>query len=312
MSTRARSVPTGVTTDEPTWFEGRDLRLAATVWGHSTDPPVVLLPGGGQTRHAWNATARRLTAKGWRTVALDARGHGDSDWAIDADYTVEAQVDDLRRVVTSLDRPPVVIGASRGGLTALVAVAEDPPTFARALVLVDVAPRLEPAGIERIRAFMTSRPDGFESLEEVADTIAAYHPERPRPRDLDGLRKVVRQRPDGRWVWHWDPAYIWRKPPADPTAAHPTDASVLTDAARRVTIPTLLVRGHQSDVLSQEGAAELRRLIPHARFADVAGAGHMLAGDRNTVFADAILQFMTSLAKEPARTTHPRRPSEAR
>src|SRR5690606_40599381 len=109
-----------------------------------------------------------------------------------------------------LPRPPVLVGASLGGLASLVAVAEsgEQERTARALVLVDVAHRIEDEGRDRIGAFMTGHLDGFASLEEAADAIAAYNPHRPRPKDLSGLAKNLRQREDGRWVWHWDPAFV--------------------------------------------------------------------------------------------------------
>jgi pimeloyl-ACP methyl ester carboxylesterase len=158
-------------------------------------------------------------------------------------------------------------------------------------VLVDVAPRIESAGAARIGDFMRANPDGFASLREVSDAVAAYNPHRERPAGLDGLRKNVRLREDGRWYWHWDPAFLR---PAG--SAGPGDARRLADAARAVTIPTLLVRGRQSDVLSAEGAAEFLRLVPGARFVDVSGAGHMVAGDDNDIFTREVIEFLSELA----------------
>jgi pimeloyl-ACP methyl ester carboxylesterase len=163
------------------------------------------------------------------------------------------------------------------------------------LVLVDVAARLEVAGMERIRDFMLSRPDGFASLEEAADTIAAYNPNRPRPKDVSGLQSVLRQRPDGRWAWHWDPAFMGMDPDRARQGRDPTDPELLDRSARAVTIPTLLVRGRQSDLLSEAGAAHLQELVPHARYVDVAGAGHMVAGDRNDAFGAAVTAFLAEL-----------------
>ena len=164
-------------------------------------------------------------------------------------------------------------------------------------MLVDVAPRIEVQGVERIGAFMLEHVEqGFASLDEVADAVAAYNPHRPRPTDLSGLQKNVRQRPDGRWVWHWDPAFIsGRFGSRDETRASLVDPERLADAARAITVPTLLVRGHLSDLLSEQGAQELLELIPHARLVDVAEAGHMVAGDRNDVFNDAVMAFLREL-----------------
>ena len=171
--------------------------------------------------------------------------------------------------------------------------APDPEQVARALVLVDVAHRVEVAGRERIGAFMTGNIDGFASLEEAADAIAAYNPHRPRPTDLSGLAKNLRQRPDGRWVWHWDPRFVMGKfGSADETRASVIDPHRLEAAVDALRLPALLVRGRSSDLLSEEGAQDFLARVPHAEFADVAGAGHMVAGDRNEIFNRAILDFL--------------------
>ncbi len=261
--------------------------LAADRWVASDEQGVVLLlHGGGQTRHSWHRSGARFAAAGWTTIALDARGHGDSAWAPDGDYSMDALVADLAQVVTGLAVEPVLVGASMGGITSLVAVGEK-AVVARALVLVDVAPQVEPAGVQRILDFMASAPDGFASLEEVADANAAYNPHRPRPRNLDGLRKNVRQWDDGRWHWHWDPAFLTVRD--EPSRA--TQHERLKAAAASVVAPTMLVRGTQSDVVSAEGAEELQRLIPHATVRE-AKAGHMVAGDDNDVFAQQVVQFL--------------------
>jgi pimeloyl-ACP methyl ester carboxylesterase len=255
----------------------------------ATDPQgtVLLLHGGGQTRHSWSRSGPRFADAGWTTISLDARGHGDSDWAPDGDYSMDALVGDLRRVVDAVGEPPVLIGASMGGMTALLAEGES-PGLSRALVLVDVAPRIEPAGTRRILDFMASAPNGFGSLEEVADAIAAYNPHRKRPSNLTGLTKNVRRGDDGRWRWHWDPAFlrVRDEPGRD------TGYTRLRDAAQHVEVPTLLVRGASSDVVSPEGAAELQQLIAHAVVRE-AKAGHMVAGDDNDVFATQVVQFLT-------------------
>jgi len=272
------------------------LVLAADVTGDPGSPPVVLLHGGGQTRHAWGTTLSHLAAH-WRAYSVDLRGHGDSAWAPDGDYTLDAFARDVVSVSRSLPEPPVLIGASLGGIASLAAIAETPPPpVARALVLVDVAPRIEAAGVARIGEFMTGHLDGFASLEEVADAIQAYNPHRPRPKDLSGLKKNMRQRADGRWAWHWDPRFVsGRFGSPDETRSSLVDGDRLADAARNITLPTLLVRGRISDLLSAEGAQELLELVPHAQLVDVAGAGHMVAGDRNDLFNDAIVSFLDTL-----------------
>lgn len=249
---------------------------------------ILLLHGGGQTRHSWHRSGPRFAGAGWTTYALDARGHGESDWDPAGSYSMDSLVDDLVAVVEQLGVTPVLIGASMGGLTSLVAEGEH-PGLAAGLVLVDIATRSEPAGVERILAFMGSAPDGFASLEEVADAVAAYNPHRPRPSDLDGLRRNVRQGGDGRWRWHWDPAFL----DGGDEPRRLTTESRLEAAASAITVPTLLVRGQSSDVVTAEGAAELQRLIPHAVVRE-ARAGHMVAGDDNDVFAAQVVDFLAS------------------
>jgi len=271
------------------------LTLAADVGGPEDGPTVVLLHGGGQTRHSWAGTWKVLVDAGWRAISLDLRGHGDSDWDPEGDYSLDAFVEDVRAVATALDRPPVLVGASLGGLSSMVALgeSEDQASLASALVLVDVAHRLEADGRDRIGAFMNGNVDGFASLEQAADAIAAYNPHRPRPKDLSGLAKNLRQREDGRWVWHWDPLFIRGKfGSPDETRSSLVEPNRLGRAAAALTVPTLLVRGRSSDLLSEEGARDFLELVPHAEFADVAGAGHMVAGDRNEIFNRAVLDFV--------------------
>jgi pimeloyl-ACP methyl ester carboxylesterase len=212
---------------------------------------------------------------------------------------MDAFAGDVLAIRRDLPRPPVLVGASLGGLCSLVAVAEAPEQseVARGLVLVDVAHQMEEGGRERIGSFMTAAPDGFASLDEAADAIASYNPNRPRPTDLTGLAKNLRQREDGRWVWHWDPRFMSGKPGSqDETRVSLVHEENLSNAARNITVPTLLVRGRVSDLLSEDGARDLLELVPHAEFVDVEGAGHMVAGDKNDLFNDAIVGFLDRLA----------------
>ena len=276
---------------QPFAFDSAGLRLTGERWeGDAARAPVVLLHGGGQTRHSWGRTAQRLAANGRTAIALDARGHGDSGWHPEGDYSLDAFAADVVALAETLEIPPVLVGASLGGITALI-VAGEHPGVARGLVLVDVVVQVEPVGVKRIQDFMTASPDGFASLDEVADAIAAYNPLRRRPRNLDGLRKNVRLGEDGRWRWHWDPAFmrIGDEP------QRKIQPQRLMAAAARVTIPTLIVRGVQSDVVSDEGVADMLRRIPTAEVADVAAAGHMVAGDDNDVFASALEGFLARL-----------------
>ena len=275
-------------TPEPghVWNGHGGIRIAGDTWGNPDGRLVVLQHGGGQTRHSWKGAGETLGKAGYHAVAFDARGHGDSDWAGAGGYDVDYMVQDLAAVIDALGgNDPVLVGASMGGGTSLVAVGER-KIKASALVMVDMAPRIEPEGQAKIQSFMNQRPEGFDSLEEVAAAIANYQPHRKRPRTLDGLAKNVRLAPNGKFVWHWDPERRRRQP----GMLHYRDR--LREAADKLDLPVLLVRGGLSDVLSEEGAQEFLAQCPHAEYVNVANAAHMVAGDRNDIFAGSVIEFL--------------------
>ena len=284
---------------EPRSFKGSDgIVLRGDSHGDPGHPPVLLLHGGGQTRHAWSGTARQLADAGWNAITVDLRGHGESDWSPEGEYRHRDFAADIAAISRSLETPPVLVGASLGGISSLLALGEAAAEpLASALVLVDIATKMELAGAARIISFMKAKPEGFESLEEVADAVAIYNPHRPRPSDLSGLNKNLRKGEDGRYRWHWDPKFL--EGPKNPTDGGNFDPESLVRAARGLTLPTLLVRGKMSDLLSEEGAREFLALVPHAKFVDVSGAGHMVAGDRNDLFASAVVSFLEAEVRSP-------------
>jgi pimeloyl-ACP methyl ester carboxylesterase len=283
------SPPSDPFSPRPITFRGADgLTLRADARGEPAAPPVVFLHGGGQTRHAWGGTASALARDGRLAITLDLRGHGESEWASgDAPYRLECFAADLCAVIGQLASPPALVGASLGGLTSLLAVGEAEVPLACAAVLVDIAPRIEPEGAQRIVDFMVGRPDGYGSLDEVADAIAEYTRHRSRPRDLESLKKNLRQLENGRFTWHWDPRFMGADGPAEIV-----DRERLFAAARRLVLPTLLVRGRESDILSDHGVQEFLSYLPNAQYVDVGGAGHMVAGDRNDAFTEAVRGFL--------------------
>lgn len=275
--------------------------LTADAWGDPAHPPVLLLHGGGQTRHSWGDTARWLADAGWYALAFDARGHGDSDWSAKGHYSIDYLASDLRAVCAQLDQKPALVGASMGGMTALIAEGErsgNSDSICSAIVLVDIAPRAEQKGIERIFAFMSGNQHGFASLDEAAEAVAAYLPHRPRPSDHSRLEKNLRLRasPTGelRYYWHWDPTMLalWRQTTGpDKQIQH---EERLYRAARALTVPTLIVRGGISDVVSEKVMAEFLDAVPHVQSVSVANAGHMVAGDSNHAFTKAVIEFLKS------------------
>ena len=264
------------------------ITVAADVGGDPSAPAVILLHGGGQTRHSWSRAMSELIVHGYHVINLDSRGHGDSDWSPIADYSLDSLAADLRAVIATLPTRPALVGASMGGATSLYAVGSSAEPIATALVLVDVVPRIDAKGAAKIVAFMRARPQGFANLGEAIEAVAAYNPHRPRPKDPSGLMKNLRLREDGRLHWHWDPKFITRLEQAEP----PQFADRLNRAAQAVRIPTLLVRGLQSDIVSEAGVAEFRAHLPQLEVFDVAGAGHMVAGDRNDVFNRGVIAFL--------------------
>jgi pimeloyl-ACP methyl ester carboxylesterase len=277
-------------------------KLAADVYGESGDA-VLLLHGGGQTRHAWRKTAEDIARTGRVAYAVDQRGHGDSDWIADGAYAFPDFAADARALADALTsrsgKPPTVIGASMGGIAALLAEGEGESAGRNvfsALVLVDITPRVDLSGVERIQGFMRAHSqEGFATIAEAADAVAAYLPHRPRPRSHEGLKKNLRQSPDGRWRWHWDPRFM-QGPRTVGTDREKVEAQLI-DSARRLKIPALLVRGAASELVQEAHAREFLELVPHAEFADVGGARHMVAGDRNDSFGAAILDFMSRLPR---------------
>ncbi|TCO60615.1 alpha/beta fold hydrolase [Actinocrispum wychmicini] len=273
-------------------FVGRGgIRLVADVWGQPSSPPLILLHGGGQTRHAWRRTGPRLATLGWRVISVDLRGHGNSGWSADGDYDLELFAWDVRELVAEVGGRPVLVGASLGGVSSLLAAGEEPMASIRALVLVDVAHRPDPRGARRIVEFMRGRPEGFASVDEAAAAVSAYLTHRARPDDPEGLRNNLRRRGD-RWVWHWDPRMLDSlEGRLDP----PGMADRLLDAARHADVPILLVRGGISDVVREDVAEEFCAKVPLARGVEVANAGHMVAGDRNEHFIGAIIPFLLEI-----------------
>ncbi|HZP65274.1 MAG TPA: alpha/beta hydrolase [Rudaea sp.] len=280
------------------------VRLATEHFGDAAAPALVFAHGFGQTRHAWSASAVELAGDGWHCITADARGHGDSDWREDGEYDFAQFTDDLVRVARAAPAP-ILVGASMGGLLGLVAQAEHAPF--RALVLVDITPRWEAAGVERIIAFMRAHPRGFATLDDAADAIAHYLPHRAQryrgaERNPEGLRRMLVRHDDGRLRWHWDPRMLDRI-----AASGASQQARLVEAARRVRVPTLLVSGERSDVVSDATIEEFLHCVPHAVHVRVARATHMVVGDRNDAFTDAVRRFIEPL--RDAAAAHTRSPS---
>ena len=277
-------------------FTGKDkLNIIADIWGQSDNPLVVLLHGGGQTRHAWGNSGKILSSAGFHVVAMDLRGHGDSDWHPDGDYSIDSHKQDLINVLRTLGKPASLVGASLGGMISLsLAGDKENSKFCSSLVMVDIGLYPDPQGAIRIVNWMKSSEKGFESIEEAAEAVAGYLPHRKRPRNVRGLKKNLRKKDDGRYYWHWDPRFLVGRKESE----YDKLEDIQRNVAKRVTAPTLLIRGALSDVVTERNVNDFLASIPHAEFKEIRKAAHMVAGDRNDVFAEEAIKFLKRIEQK--------------
>lgn len=266
-------------------LQSRDVTLVGDRIPHRDAALVILAHGGGQTRHSWRGAAKKFAALGFETISVDLRGHGESGWAQPGRYRARDFADDLKAFAAEFGkgRRVALVGASLGGLAALLA-AGDPDVTIDLVVMVDVVPRIAERGAARIRGFMERYPDGFGSLAEAAAAVAEYRGRAAA--SASGLERNLREGPGGRLLWHWDPAFLANRDP------WPERIAQFEAAACNYRGPLLLVRGLQSDVVSDEGVAALRAVAPQLEETNVAHAGHMVVGDRNDVFVDGVGDFL--------------------
>ncbi|OED39286.1 hypothetical protein AB833_16645 [Chromatiales bacterium (ex Bugula neritina AB1)] len=269
------------------------LLITGTRYGSDGSPPVLLLHGAGQTRHSWGGTASRLAAAGWCAISVDTRGHGDSQWAPDGDYSIDSLLTDLTLIVEEIQQNwsvrPAVVGASLGGITALIAEGECGDGLFNSLVLVDITPSLNRAGVERILEFMRRYSDGFATLDDARRAVSGFQPHRKSGKSQSvssGLEKNLRYK-DGRYYWHWDPRLLDHVSDLDTQLVARQQR-----ACRSLDLPVLLVHGRMSDVVSNDSAREFLQLVPGAQYVNVADAAHMVAGDDNDVFSTSVSEFL--------------------
>ena len=269
-----------------------DREIIASEWGDNVNPLVIMLHGGGQTRHSWKGVAAKIANLGFHVIAHDLRGHGESFWDSDGDYTFDAHRDDLVKIIQQLGKKANLVGASLGGMISLsLAGHEEESKHCSGLIMVDIGMRPNDEGSDRIVEFMRSGAKGFASVEEAADAVSGYLPHRERPKDISGLKKNLRLKEDGRYYWHWDPLFL-----TDRTGmgeVREERFKQLENSAKRITVPTLLVQGALSDILTNKEKEEFLNAVPHAKFAEIQQATHMVVGDKNDIFAEAIVDFLS-------------------
>jgi pimeloyl-ACP methyl ester carboxylesterase len=266
-------------TDGRTTLDGRGFHFLD--WGSAGRPSLLLLHGGAQTAHSWDEVAPDL-ARDHHVLALDQRGHGDSDWAPDGRYRradfvrdVQAFLDDRSWSVATL------VGLSLGGLNA-IAFAAAHPQRVRGLVVVDVAPTVAPAGVSAIRAQLAVRE--FATLEEAVERARAFNPRRTTENLRERLGHALRRDERGRWVYKFDPAIGGGGGEVDP-GVHWSDV-------RRLRCATLLVRGTESPILARETAERFVTELPGTTVAEVPGAGHSVMGDNPEGFLAVVRPFL--------------------
>lgn len=269
----------------PRRFAGGEVELHFLDWGNEDAPPVLLLHGFAQTAHSWDFVSLALADK-YRVLAVDARGHGDSDWSSDNDYSTAAHQRDINALVDHLGCDSVcVIGLSMGGKTAYTFAGQHSDRVS-ALGIVDTGPVTEAGGGNRIRAFV-GLPDQRESYEDFVQAVHDYQPLRSVEQIRATLIYNVRQMPNGKWSWKYD--WILRSPDYRRSVTPAEEGWALL---RDITCPTLLVRGALSDVLSPEVAREMTETISGCTFAEVEKAQHIVPGDNPAGFIAALLPWL--------------------
>lgn len=270
-------------------YRGDGLELSGEAFGDPEAPPVLFFHGGGQSRSAWRGSARQVGEAGFYGIAFDLRGHGESDWAADGDYHVEAFARDVEALLTQFARRVTLVGASRGGQAALIGGSRHPARV-RLIMLADVAPDMPDDGIGGIRSFFAEGAKGYASLEAAVDALS-LHLGQPRMADPARLSRSMRQDDEGRWHWHWDPAT------GNEEFLHPpSENEAVLAAAARVSSPLVMVRAELSHLVNDRNTARFKALAPHLELLTARGAGHMFTADRNDAFAE---QLLTQLARYP-------------
>jgi esterase len=269
-------------------IRARGLTFHCVEWGAPSAPPMICLHGITQTAHSWDEVAAAM-AGDHHVVCIDQRGHGDSTWAPDGDYSRQTQAADLDALTDELGlRSFVLAGMSMGGINAITFTARHPGKV-RALIVVDVSPQIEARGVENIRSFIQAS-DVLDSFEAFVERAHQFNPRRSLDNIRSRLVHNLKQLPDGTWTWKYDPAL--RSPQRSFQASA---LGTLWDDVSALRCPTLIIRGGDSDVLSTEGAEKFQGAVPGSRLAVVPGAGHSVMGDNPTAFVAAVRDFLATL-----------------
>ena len=261
------------------------LQIHYLEWGDQSAPPIVCLHGITQTAHSWDEVAAAL-AGNFHVFAIDQRGHGDSSWATDGDYRRQSQSEDIQKLIHQLDlAPTIVIGMSMGGINAITLIARYPPLVS-SLVIVDVSPEVQSKGVENIRRFIQA-PDELDRFEDFVERAHQFNPRRSLDNIRSRLEHNLKQLPSGKWTWKYDTALRSGKRSFQAGALNG-----LWEDVQSIDCPTLILRGGESDILSESGAQKLQQTIPNSRLETIPGAGHSVMGDNPTDFVRAVESFL--------------------
>lgn len=268
-----------------TYFNGfGDVQLAAETFGIAGDPAVLFLHGAAQSRRMWRAAAEQLAAAGRHVIALDLRGHGDSERPRDGRYDLSAHAGDIRAVLGRMSSRPVIIGASLGGLAALAALEAGGDQQASALILVDAIPRIDRETSKLLGGLFREHAKGFASVSDALLAAVALAPRRQNALDVESVREHLVER-DGRFFWQWDPlsleGFEW-----DGVADR------LEAAGKQIGIPTLLLRGAESKIVSAARIAEFAAMLRDCEVVEIPSASHLSSGDQADLFNAAIVDFL--------------------
>jgi esterase len=262
------------------------MRLHYLDWGTKGRHPILFLHGGGLNAHTWDLVCLMLRDR-YHCVALDQRGHGDSEWEPTADYRFDAQVADLEGFIERLKlQRPLLVGHSMGGFAAMGYAIRHAATMA-GLVLVDIAPETSMKGSLKIRNFITQDRE-LDSVEEFVERALKFNPARNRQLLRRSLLHNLRELPNGKWTWKHDPKRI----PENFQSEHHERKTMIKESASAIVCPTLVLRGERSDVLSDDNAREFAASVPKGRWLRVENAGHTIQGDNPRALLDALEPFL--------------------
>ena len=261
------------------------LRFHYLEWGDPGAPPLVLLHGFGSVARSWDHVSLALADR-FRVLALDQRGHGDSDWAPDGNYTVRVMADDLQSFADALCPGRFnLVGLSMGGRISMAYTAFHLRRVNR-LVLVDIGPEIAPEGLVRIRTTVSNVPEELKSEEQAYRLLRAAAPRYSEPLLRHRLKHSFNRLPNGKLTWKYD------KVLRDQTRERTRDIPNLWPDLARITRPTLIVRGAESDVLSPEIAKRMLEILKDGRLVEIPDAGHTVPGDQPEAFIKAVRAFL--------------------